>query len=110
MMYYCCHRGFRAAHDARGAYLSTKRPSHPCRILQGGRAISCELIRRSAAMHYRPFGETNEHLSIVAMGGIVVMGVEQGEADRRTREAVDRGINYFDVAPSYGDAEDRLGP
>jgi len=25
-------------------------------------------------------------------------------------EAVDRGINYFDVAPSYGNAEERLGP
>ena len=25
-------------------------------------------------------------------------------------EAVDRGINYFDVAPSYGNAEDMLGP
>ena len=25
-------------------------------------------------------------------------------------EAVDRGINYFDVAPSYGDAQERFGP
>jgi aryl-alcohol dehydrogenase-like predicted oxidoreductase len=25
-------------------------------------------------------------------------------------EAVDRGVNYFDVAPSYGDAQQRLGP
>ncbi len=25
-------------------------------------------------------------------------------------EAVDRGINYFDVAPSYGNAQERLGP
>ena len=25
-------------------------------------------------------------------------------------EAVDRGVNYFDVAPSYGNAEERLGP
>jgi aryl-alcohol dehydrogenase-like predicted oxidoreductase len=24
--------------------------------------------------------------------------------------AVDRGVNYFDVAPSYGNAEERLGP
>jgi len=24
-------------------------------------------------------------------------------------EAVDRGINYFDVAPTYGDAQERLG-
>ena len=25
-------------------------------------------------------------------------------------EAIDRGINYFDVAPSYGNAEEQLGP
>lgn len=61
-------------------------------------------------MQYRPYGSTNVDLSIIAMGGIVVMGAEQEEANRRTREAFDRGINYFDVAPSYGDAEDKLGP
>ncbi len=61
-------------------------------------------------MQYRAYGNTGHELSIIAMGGIVVMGVEQSEADRTVREAFDRGINYFDVAPSYGDAEDRLGP
>jgi len=25
-------------------------------------------------------------------------------------EAIEKDINYFDVAPSYGDAEDHLGP
>jgi aryl-alcohol dehydrogenase-like predicted oxidoreductase len=61
-------------------------------------------------MQYRPYGDTGINLSLIAMGGIVVMGVEQEEANRRTREAFDRGINYYDVAPSYGDAEERLGP
>lgn len=61
-------------------------------------------------MQKRPYGNTGIDLSLIAMGGIVVMGVEQYEADRRTREAFDRGINYYDVAPSYGDAEERLGP
>ena len=32
------------------------------------------------------------------------------EASRRVGEAIDAGINYFDVAPSYGNAEERLGP
>jgi predicted aldo/keto reductase-like oxidoreductase len=26
------------------------------------------------------------------------------------REAIDSGVNYFDVAPSYGNAQERLGP
>jgi aryl-alcohol dehydrogenase-like predicted oxidoreductase len=61
-------------------------------------------------MQRRPYGNTGEELSIIAMGGIVVMGVEQSKADRTVREAFDRGVNYFDVAPTYGDAEERLGP
>jgi aryl-alcohol dehydrogenase-like predicted oxidoreductase len=49
---------------------------------------------------------------VIGFGGIVVMGMEQPEADRTVADAVARGINYFDVAPSYGDgeAEEKLGP
>ena len=51
-------------------------------------------------------------LSVIGFGGIVVMGHEQDEADRLVAAAYDAGINYFDVAPSYGDgeAEMKLGP
>jgi aryl-alcohol dehydrogenase-like predicted oxidoreductase len=58
----------------------------------------------------RPLGKTGEHLSVIGFGGIVVSGVEQDAADRAVREAVEAGVNYFDVAPSYGDAEVKLGP
>lgn len=61
-------------------------------------------------MQRRPFGVTGEELSIIGFGGIVVKDVEPGEAASIVAEAVDRGINYFDVAPSYGNAEERLGP
>lgn len=58
----------------------------------------------------RIFGRTGENVSIIGFGGIVVMNLEQNEANNIVAEAIDRGVNYFDVAPSYGDAEDRLGP
>ncbi len=58
----------------------------------------------------RTLGKTGEELSLVAMGGIVVASLPQEEADRMVAEAVDRGVNYFDVAPTYGDAQNRLGP
>jgi aryl-alcohol dehydrogenase-like predicted oxidoreductase len=61
-------------------------------------------------MERRPLGQTGQELSIVGFGGIVVMNVEPPEASRLVAEAVDRGVNYFDVAPSYGNAEERLGP
>ena len=58
----------------------------------------------------RALGRTGEQLSIIAFGGIVVMNETTGESKDIVAEAVDRGINYFDVAPSYGNAQERLGP
>jgi aryl-alcohol dehydrogenase-like predicted oxidoreductase len=57
----------------------------------------------------RTLGKTDEQLSIIGFGGIVVMDEDPGAAANIVAEAVDRGINYFDVAPSYGNAQDRLG-
>ena len=61
-------------------------------------------------MEKRPYGKTEWNLSVLGFGGIIVMDVTPGEADEYVGEAIDRGINYFDVAPSYGNAEERLGP
>ena len=58
----------------------------------------------------RTLGKTGEQLSMIAFGGIVVMDETTGQASNIVAEAVDRGINYFDVAPSYGNAQERLGP
>ena len=58
----------------------------------------------------RKLGSTGEHLSILGMGGIDIMGASQSEANDIVSEAIDHGVNYFDVAPSYGDAEVLLGP
>jgi hypothetical protein len=58
----------------------------------------------------RALGKTGEKLSIIGFGGIVVMDEAQGASANIVAEAVDRGINYFDVAPSYGNAQERLGP
>jgi predicted aldo/keto reductase-like oxidoreductase len=57
----------------------------------------------------RPFRDEVE-LSILGFGGIVVTGSDQNHANRVVAEAVEKGINYFDVAPSYGDAQAKLGP
>ncbi len=60
---------------------------------------------------YLKLGNTGETLTIVGFGGIIVKDEEQPAANRLVAEAVkERGINYFDVAPSYGNAEERLGP
>ena len=58
----------------------------------------------------RQYGKTDVMLSMIGFGGIVVMNAEQETANRNVAEAYERGVNYFDVAPSYGDAEVKLGP
>ena len=66
--------------------------------------------RKLAPIAKRPLGKTGERLSIIGLGGIVVMKMKQSRANNLVAEAFDRGINYFDVAPFYGDAQQRLRP
>lgn len=58
----------------------------------------------------RSLGKTGEKLSMIGFGGIVVDKATPEQAAARVKEAIDYGINYFDVAPSYGNAEEMLGP
>jgi aryl-alcohol dehydrogenase-like predicted oxidoreductase len=50
-------------------------------------------------------------LSIIGLGGMLLVGMEQASADRIVAESLERGVNYFDVAPFYGngEAEQRMG-
>ena len=64
----------------------------------------------SSPIPKRRLGKTGVELSIIALGGIVVMDTEQTFANNIVAEAFDRGVNYFDVAPQYGNAQQILGP
>jgi aryl-alcohol dehydrogenase-like predicted oxidoreductase len=64
----------------------------------------------SGKIEKRSLGRTGEMLSIIGFGGIVVKDATPQEAAADVKLAIDAGINYFDVAPSYGDAEIKLGP
>jgi aryl-alcohol dehydrogenase-like predicted oxidoreductase len=67
-------------------------------------------VPAGAGVPRRAFGRHPDQLSIVGFGAIVVMNAEPAFAVRAVAEAVERGVNYFDVAPSYGNAMERLGP
>jgi aryl-alcohol dehydrogenase-like predicted oxidoreductase len=71
--------------------------------------LQSSTVTKSNPIVRRTLGRTGEQLSIIGFGGIVVMNEEPGAAANVVAEAVDRGINYFDVAPSYGNAQERLG-
>jgi len=58
----------------------------------------------------RPYGKTGLQLSIIGFGGLTLKNTEQKFANRLVAQAFEKGVNYFDVAPTYGNAEERLGP
>ena len=66
-------------------------------------------------MQYNPLGRTGLNVSRIGFGGGGIGQVwgatTRDEAVRAVHRALDLGINYFDVAPAYGDgkAEEALG-
>ena len=78
----------------------------------GAAAAGSGLGQNEAAgtLKRRRYGNTDDELSIVGFGGIIVSEIPQAEANDTVAWAVDRGVNYFDVAPTYGNAQERLGP
>jgi aryl-alcohol dehydrogenase-like predicted oxidoreductase len=61
-------------------------------------------------MEKRLLGKTGLEISPVTFGGIIEMNETQEDANKFVAYAIERGVNYFDVAPSYGNAELKLGP
>jgi aryl-alcohol dehydrogenase-like predicted oxidoreductase len=55
-------------------------------------------------------GRTGFSVSPVTYGGIIHMKESQEQANAYVAYAIDKDISYFDVAPSYGDAESLMGP
>lgn len=69
-------------------------------------------------MKYQKLGRTGLDISAVSYGGIVSAGIYGGanypqdcqeSSDRYVSWAIDRGVNYFDVAPMYGNAQEQMG-
>lgn len=50
------------------------------------------------------------NVSEISFGGIMLMDTPQDQADKIVENAVKNGINFFDVGPTYGNAQNILGP
>jgi aryl-alcohol dehydrogenase-like predicted oxidoreductase len=61
-------------------------------------------------MQTRRFGRTGHHSTVAIFGAAAFWQVDQAQADATMRQVIDAGVNHIDVAPSYGVAEQRLGP
>jgi aryl-alcohol dehydrogenase-like predicted oxidoreductase len=61
-------------------------------------------------MQTRRFGRTGHLSSLAIFGGAAFWKISQKEADRVMELVIASGVNHIDVAPSYGQAEKRIGP
>lgn len=61
-------------------------------------------------MQTRELGTTGHRSTITTFGAIALDWLEQEGANQLVELVLDHGVNHFDVAPTYGDAELKLGP
>lgn len=60
-------------------------------------------------MRYQQLGNTGMTVSELGFGGIPILRLESGEAERIVRHAFDRGITFYDTANAYRDSEAKMG-
>ncbi len=72
--------------------------------------IALSQLKAEDMIAKRPFTR-DINLSIIGFGGIIMLGTPQKECNDTISKTIERGVNYFDVAPSYGngEAEEKLG-
>ncbi|MFB6097012.1 MAG: aldo/keto reductase [Haloferacaceae archaeon] len=61
-------------------------------------------------METRPLGATGQDSTVTTFGTIALNWLEQEGANQLVELVLDHGVNHFDVAPTYGDAERKLAP
>jgi aryl-alcohol dehydrogenase-like predicted oxidoreductase len=60
-------------------------------------------------MQKRRLGRTDHMSSLVILGTAAFSNLEQPESDKAMEMALEAGVNHIDVAPTYGNAELRVG-
>ena len=60
-------------------------------------------------MKKRRFGRTDHHSTIAIFGAAAFYEISQAKADKSMEQVIAAGVNHIDVAPGYGQAEERLG-
>src|SRR6266496_6396046 len=61
-------------------------------------------------MDKRRFGRTGHMSTVAIFGGAAFVEITQEDADKVMEQVIEAGINHIDIAPSYGQAEERVGP
>ena len=61
-------------------------------------------------MEKRRFGRSGHMSTIAIFGAAAFWEISQEDADKVMEMVIEAGVNHIDVAPSYGQAEERVGP
>ncbi len=61
-------------------------------------------------METRRFGRTGHMSTLAIFGAAAFWEISQTDADTVMEQVIEAGINHIDIAPSYGQAEERVGP
>ncbi len=69
-----------------------------------------ERQRPRGKMERRALGKSGLKLSMLGFGGFALNGRTPEQARELVQEAYEAGVNLFDVSPSYGHAQERMGP
>ncbi len=72
---------------------------------------AADLAPHTGDLPRRPLGRTGMKVSVVGFPGLALTKLDQEKATAALHSAFDRGVNFFDVAPAYGngDAEIKMG-
>lgn len=75
-----------------------------------GKDTAAPVFMDNSGMPKRDLGKTGLRVSIVGYSGLALRE-SQEKCDASIREALERGVNYFDVAPAYGNGqcEEKMG-
>src|SRR5512140_3581963 len=65
---------------------------------------------RKVTMQTRRFGRTGHMSTVAIFGAAAFWEISQADADKVMEQVIAAGVNHIDVAPSYGQAEERVGP
>lgn len=81
-------------------------------VIGDERAASAQRQQKAGALPRRLLGRTGERISVVAFPGLALSNYNQEQCNAGLRNAFERGVNHFDVAPAYGrdgDCEKKMG-
>ena len=76
-------------------------------VALGGSSVFAadEPMEKVAGVPRRALGRTGAKLSVVGFPGLALIHYEQEECTAAIHSAFERGLNYYDVAPAYGNGQ-----